>query len=89
MAVTIPTLEELTDQILQDIATEFGVDVSELGTTYIVAAKVQAGIIYQQYLALSGVQKNIFYDLADLLFNCRLLCLQTGNLHFKVLLFPD
>ncbi|MCK5614416.1 baseplate J/gp47 family protein [Candidatus Pacearchaeota archaeon] len=65
MAVTIPTLEELTDQILQDIATEFGVDVSELGTTYIVAAKVQAGIIYQQYLALSGVQKNIFYDLAE------------------------
>lgn len=65
MAVTIPTLDELTAQILQDIATEFGVDVSELGTTYIVAAKVQAGIIYQQYLALSGVQKNIFYDLAE------------------------
>ena len=65
MAVTIPTLDELTNQILQDIATEFGVDVSELGTTYIVAAKVQAGIIYQQYLALSGVQKNIFYDLAE------------------------
>ncbi len=65
MAVTIPTLEELTNQILQDIATEFSVDVSELGTTYIVAAKVQAGIIYQQYLALSGVQKNIFYDLSE------------------------
>jgi uncharacterized phage protein gp47/JayE len=65
MAVTIPTLEELTNQILQDIATEFGVDVSELGTTYVVAARVQAGMIYQQYLALSGVQKNIFYDLAE------------------------
>jgi uncharacterized phage protein gp47/JayE len=65
MAVTIPTLDDLTNQILQDIATEFGVDVSDLGTTYVVAAKVQAGIIYQQYLALSGVQKNIFYDLAE------------------------
>jgi len=65
MGVQIPTLQELTDQILNDIATEFDVDVSELGTTYTVPAKVQAALIYQQYLALSGVQKNIFYDLAE------------------------
>lgn len=65
MAVKIPTIQELIDQILNDIATEFNVDVSELGDTYIVWATVQGGMIYQQYLGLSGVQKNIFYDLAE------------------------
>lgn len=65
MAVTIPTLQELTDQILNDIASEFSVDVNDLGITYQVQAKVQAGMIYQQYLGLSGVQKNTYYDLAE------------------------
>lgn len=65
MAVTIPTITELYNQILNDIASEFDVDVSELGITYQVQAKVRAGMLYQQYLALSGLQKNIFYDLAE------------------------
>lgn len=65
MAVKIPTIQELYDQILNDIATEFNVDVTELGLTYQVYAKAQAGIVYTQYLGLSGVQKNVFYDLAE------------------------
>jgi len=65
MAVQIPTLQELTDQILNAIATEFSVDVTDLGSTYQVWAKVQAGMQYQIYLGLSGVQKNVYYDLAQ------------------------
>lgn len=65
MAVTIPTITELYNQILNDIASEFNVDVTELGKTYQVYAKVQAGMIYTQYLALSGLQKNVYYDLAE------------------------
>lgn len=65
MAVQIPSLQELIDQILNDIATEFGVDVNELGVTYQVQAKVQAAIIWVSYLTLSQVQKNVYYDLAE------------------------
>ncbi len=65
MAVTIPTKTALYNQILNDIAGQLGVDASYLGDTYKVPAKVQAGMIYHMYLALSAVQKNIFYDLCE------------------------
>jgi hypothetical protein len=65
MAVKIPTLKEIKQQILNDIATEFSVDVSELGFTYVVWASVQAGVLWVAYLLLSRVQKNIYYDLAE------------------------
>lgn len=65
MAVQIPTITELYNAILNDIATEFDVDVTDLGITYQKEAKVQAGTIYNAYLALSGVQKNVYYDLAE------------------------
>lgn len=65
MAVQIPTLNEIKDNILNDIATELGVSVSELGDTYTVLAKVLAGVQYSFYLTLDKVQDNIFPDLAD------------------------
>jgi uncharacterized phage protein gp47/JayE len=65
MAVTIKTLDQLTNEILNDYATEFEVDVSDLGDTYIVRAKVLAALQYQIMLALSSVQRNIYYDLAE------------------------
>lgn len=65
MAVQIPTIIQLYNDILNDIATEFGVDVNDLGVTYQKEAKVQAAKIYTAYLALSAEQKNVFYDLAE------------------------
>lgn len=65
MAVTIPSIDELYNQILNDLASEFNIDVTELGKSYLADAKVQAGMLYTLYLALSGVQKNTFYDLAQ------------------------
>ena len=65
MAVQIPTLNELYNAILADYATQLGVDVSDLGKSYQVRAKVMAGVQYQLYTTLSSVQKNMFYDLAD------------------------
>lgn len=65
MAVTIPTLNDIYNNILNDYATELEVDVSTLGKSYQVRAKVQAATIYTCYLALSAVQRNIFYDLAE------------------------
>lgn len=63
--VIIPELQDLKDQILNDYATALNVDVSELGDTYIVRAKVLAGLIYAGYLTLSKVQQNVFYDIAE------------------------
>ena len=65
MAVTIKTIDQLTNEILNDYATEFQVDVNDLGDTYAVRAKVMAALQYQMYLAVSSVQRNIFYDLCD------------------------
>lgn len=65
MAVEIPTLDNLYNQILNDYATQLSVDITDLGDSYLVRAKVQAGILYQLYITLSSVQKNVFYDTAD------------------------
>ena len=65
MSVDIQTISELQDRILNDYATELGVDKSDLGDTYIVRSKVLAGLVYPIYLALSSVEKNIFFDLAE------------------------
>ncbi len=66
MAVQIPTIEDLTEQIVNDIATSFNKDAADIGDTYRVWAKVQAGKLYQLYLGANLVQKNVFPDLADL-----------------------
>lgn len=65
MAVEIPTYNELYNNILNDNATKLGVNVTDLGDSIIVRAKVLAGIQYQLYLTVSRVQRNQFPDLAD------------------------
>jgi uncharacterized phage protein gp47/JayE len=65
MAVNIPTLEELEDQILNLYATEFGISVAELGDTFVVQSKVDAALLYQFYLTLGQVELNVFPDLSD------------------------
>ena len=65
MAVTIPSIDDLYDGIMNDYTTNLGVSVSELGNTYVVRAKVLAGLVYPAYLTASGVQQNVYYDLAE------------------------
>lgn len=65
MSVTIPTLQDLEDQILNAYATEFGISVDELGETFIVDAKVTAALLYPFYLTTGQIEKNVFPDLAD------------------------
>ena len=65
MAEKIPTLESLTEDIINDIATAYNIDASEVGDTYRVQAKVDAGKLYPFYLSLSLVQRNVYPDLAD------------------------
>jgi len=65
MAVTIPTIAQIKQAILNDYATEFDVDVNQLGDTYNVEASVKAAVIYTFYLSLSDVQRNVFYDTAE------------------------
>lgn len=65
MAVEIPTIKELENIILDDYATQLGVDVTDLGKSYIVRSKVLAGIQYQLYTTLSEVQRNVYPDLAQ------------------------
>lgn len=65
MAVSIPTLEELQEQILNDYASEFGISVEDLGDTFIVESKVIAAVLYPFYLTAGQVENNVFPDLAD------------------------
>lgn len=65
MSVTIPTLQDLEDQILNSYATEFGISVDDLGDTFKVDAKVTAALLYPFYLTTGRIENNIFPDLAD------------------------
>lgn len=65
MAVNIPTIEELEEQILNNKATEFGVSVDDLGDTIIIESKVEASLLYQYYLTLGKVEENIYPDNSD------------------------
>jgi hypothetical protein len=65
MAVNLPTIEELEVQILNNYATEFGVNVDDLGDSFKVDAKVEAALTYQFYLTLGHVELNVFPDLSD------------------------
>lgn len=65
MAVDIPSIIEIEEQIINDIATEFDVQSDQLGDTVLVNAKVDAAQLYQFYLALSKIENNIFPDLCD------------------------
>lgn len=65
MPVTIPSKETIYQGILNDYASEMGVDVSELGDQIRVEAKVQAGREWVMYLLISKVQNNMYPDLAE------------------------
>lgn len=65
MAVYIPSVDELTTKFKNNYASNLGIDVSELGDSYIVESKVQASAVYSIYLKLSKVQNNIYPDLAE------------------------
>ncbi len=65
MAVEVKEITFYQEQILNDYATAFQVDKSQLGNTYVVRANVQGAMIFQFYLALSDVQRNQFYDTAE------------------------
>lgn len=65
MSVTIPTLQDLEDQIMNSYATEFGISVDDLGDTFKIDAKVTAALLYPFYLTTGRIENNIFPDLAD------------------------
>src|SRR5688572_3872346 len=64
--ITIPTLNQLYTSILNDLETEFGNNIPLFGKNFLRAfAAVQAAKLKLFYIALGGVQKNIFVDTAD------------------------
>lgn len=63
---TIPTPEQLKNNIIADLQAEFGIVVNAVGLAAVTAiATVFAGILYLYYLSVGKVQKNIWYDTAD------------------------
>src|SRR5688500_5678547 len=64
--IIIPTLNQLYTSILNDLETEFGTNIPLFGKNFLRAlAAVQAAKLKLYYVALGGVQKNIFVDTAD------------------------
>lgn len=63
---TIPTIQELYNNIISDINTEYGTDIPEEGKAFLRAlAATQAASLKLYYLATADVQKNIWPDTAD------------------------
>lgn len=64
--ITIPTLSELYDDVIQDIEAEYGESIPTFGKVFLVAqASVQAAKLKLLYLAVGVLQKNIAPDTAD------------------------
>lgn len=64
--IPIPTISQLYASVLNDLQTEFGHTVPAFGKNFLRAwAAVQAARLKLYYVALGGVQKNIFVDTAD------------------------
>lgn len=64
--ITIPTLSELYEDILDDLESEFIITIPGFGKVFLIAlAAVQAGKLKLYYLAIGKLQKNIFIDTAD------------------------
>lgn len=64
--MTIPTLNELYDSILNDLENEIGVNIPVFGKVFLRAlATVQAAKLKLYYLSIASLQKNIFIDTAD------------------------
>lgn len=64
--MAIPTLTELSNDILADLEAEFGITIPLFGKSFLrVLAFVQAAKLKLYYLTIARVQKNIFVDTAD------------------------
>lgn len=64
--MTIPTINELYNAVLNDLKTELGITESTFGKTFLMPlAAVQAAKLKLYYLAIASLQKNIFVDTAD------------------------
>lgn len=64
--ITIPTLTQLYNRILNDLETEFGNNIPLFGKNYLRAqAATEAASQWLFYKTLGKVQKNIFIDTAD------------------------
>jgi uncharacterized phage protein gp47/JayE len=64
--ITIPTTNELYEDILADLEAEFGEGIPLFGKIFLRAlAGVQAAKLKLYYLAIANLQKNIFIDTAD------------------------
>lgn len=64
--ITIPTINEISDSILNSLETEYGIEIPASGKNFLRSlALVQAAKIKMLYLAIADVQKNVFPDMAD------------------------
>lgn len=64
--IVLPTLQDLTDAIVLDLENEFKSTINEDGRTVLRGmAANQAARLYQYYLTIALLQKNIFVDTCD------------------------
>lgn len=64
--ITIPTISQLYNAILNDLQSQFGASIPTIGKNFLRAsAMVQAARLKLYYLVLGNLQKNIFVDTAD------------------------
>ena len=64
--VTIPTLSQLYNDVLNDLQSQYNVSIPIFGKVFLRAlAGVQAAKLKLYYLALANIQKNIWPDTAD------------------------
>ena len=63
---SIPTITELYNNVLADLEAQFGINIPSFGKNFLrVLAGVQAAKLKLYYIAIAGVQKNIFVDTAE------------------------
>jgi hypothetical protein len=66
MAVEIPKIQDLYNDILSDLQTELNITIPLFGKNFLRAmAAVQAAKLKLYYLAIANIQKNVFVDLAE------------------------
>lgn len=64
--VTIPTIQDLRNNLLNSLETEYNITIADPGYSFLEAlAGVLAAQLYMNYLAVGDTQKNIWPDTAD------------------------
>lgn len=64
--MTLPTLQQLYNDTLQKLETEYSINIPGFGKNFLRAwAGVTAGTLWLLYKAIAKVQKNVFVDTAD------------------------